>query len=139
MVNELQRRIDSGLFGQYPQIGDPRFCTAMFLGSGTRNDLLNIAKAMGLNALLLIQMLPQQTAATGARRPEDGPKIFVVDMLAKVQLERQVPKSRRMSSMSIPTRSPARPRISANIWTIISCCGRSPNCSKKMSSIECGG
>ena len=50
VVNELQNRIDSGAFGQAPQVGDPRLSGVIYMGAGSRNELLNTAKAVGDSA-----------------------------------------------------------------------------------------
>jgi hypothetical protein len=91
IVGELQRRLDAGAFGQEPQVGDPRLNSVIFLGSGTKNELLNTAKAMGLSAVVLFQ-IPQQLPGV-AKRPDDQIKIHVMDVTGKVQWEHPAPNT----------------------------------------------
>lgn len=102
--NELQNRIDSGAFGQAPQVGDPRLSGVVFLGSGTRNELLNMAKAMGLNAVVLFQ-LPQPTPAAmqaAGKRTDDQLKIHVIDIANKTEKEWSAPNTAPGASTGEP-------------------------------------
>ena len=85
VANELQRRIDSGAFGQTPQVGDPRFSSVIYMGSGTRNELINTAKALGLNAIVFFSIPQPMTnqLPAGAKRPDDQVKIQIVDVGGK--------------------------------------------------------
>ncbi len=85
VANELQQRIDSGAFGQAPQVGDPRFSSVIYMGSGTRNELINMAKALGLDAIVLFNV-PQSMPSTmpaGAKRLDDQIKIQIMDVGGK--------------------------------------------------------
>ncbi len=96
VVSELQNRIDSGAFGQAPQVGDPRLSEVMYLGSGTRNDLLNLAKSMGLNAVVLFQLPqpPPSNPPPAGKRPDDQTKIYLIDVSSKAQQwERTAPNT----------------------------------------------
>ena len=94
IANELQRRVDAGSFGQAPQVGDPRLAGVVYMGTGTKNELINTAKQMGLSAVVLFQLpQPMQGAAAGAKRTDEQLKIHIIDVNKIVQKEISAPNT----------------------------------------------
>jgi hypothetical protein len=56
MVTGLQERVDRGDFGQWPQLGDPRFRQVALLGGGKTDELRAAARRQGLDLLVVAEL-----------------------------------------------------------------------------------
>ncbi len=75
VVAALEKRIKEGAFGTWPERGDPRICTVIPLGIGTRDELLNTARQAGIDAVVVLelnrQVVGRRTEATLKARLSD--------------------------------------------------------------------
>lgn len=80
LINGLEGRLNKGLFGFWPDLGDDRARSVTYLGSLEREALLPAAKANGLDALLTIDATQQ---ALGPRRFDKVLRIKLIDASGK--------------------------------------------------------